>query len=87
MPQKKDTPAFTWATAAGRAAWLTLEAYNDVTRAVGRDRGVLVVDLAKRVPKSTCLFYDSGRFTAAGAERVGAVVAEALAPRLQENVK
>ena len=62
----------------GRLAWKILEAYNDVVREVGRAEGVPVVDLARRLPKSSRLFYDFVHFTNEGA----AAVAESVAGEL-----
>ena len=42
----------------GKLAWDILELYNDAVRAVGRERDVLVVDAAARLPKSSQLFYE-----------------------------
>lgn len=62
--------------------WELMELYNDVVRRVGQRDGVLVVDLARRLPKSSRLFYDNVHFTNAGAERVAEVVYDDLCPFL-----
>ena len=46
-----------------KLAWDVLELYNDAVRAVGRERDVLVIDAASRLPKSSQLFYDFVHFT------------------------
>jgi len=66
----------------GRAAWALLEMYNDVTRTVGAQQGVLVVDVAREMPKSSRLFYDYLHFTNAGAEEVAALTFDSLCPYL-----
>jgi lysophospholipase L1-like esterase len=66
----------------GFVAWATLEAYNDVLREVGRAEGVTVVDLARRLPKSSRLFYDFVHFTSAGAAEVAHLTAGDLCPLL-----
>ncbi len=71
-----------WEKLDGALAWRLLERYNDVTRQVGRERGVLTVDLARTMPKDSTFFYDFFHFTNQGADRVGAIVHEALAPWL-----
>lgn len=71
-----------WQHVDGAFAWRLLERYNDVTREVGRDRGVLVVDLARQLPKDSGYFYDFFHFTDAGADRVGAIVHDGLLPWL-----
>jgi hypothetical protein len=42
----------------GQTAWELLEKYNDVTREIGRERHVKVIDLAAQLPKSSRYFYD-----------------------------
>jgi lysophospholipase L1-like esterase len=71
-----------WEKLDGALAWRLLERYNDVTRQVGRERGVLTVDLARAMPKDSTFFYDFFHFTNEGADRVGAIVHEALVPWL-----
>jgi lysophospholipase L1-like esterase len=66
----------------GRSAWELLELYNDITRGVGAEHGVLVVDVARRLPKSSRLFYDFVHFTNAGAEEVARIAGDALCPFL-----
>jgi len=71
-----------WEKLDGDLAWRLLERYNDVTRQVGRERGVLTIDLARAMPKDSTYFYDFFHFTNQGADRVGAIVHDALAPWL-----
>jgi hypothetical protein len=66
----------------GRIAWELLELYNDVARAVGREQDVLVVDLARRLPKSSRLFYDFVHFTNEGSAQVAAIAEETVCPLL-----
>lgn len=66
----------------GSLSWRILELYNDTLRAIGREQGVLVVDLARRLPKSSRYFYDFVHFTSEGAEAVGSLVAQDLCPFL-----
>ena len=66
----------------GTFAWRLLERYNEVTRQVGGERGVLVVDLARELPKDSTYFYDFFHFTNPGADRVAAIVYAALRPWL-----
>ena len=62
----------------GKLAWEILELYNDAVRAVGRERGVLVVDAAARLPKSSQLFYDFAHFTNDGASELARIVSKDL---------
>jgi hypothetical protein len=71
-----------WEKLDGALAWRLLERYNDVTRQVGRERGVLTVDLARTMPKDSTFFYDFFHFTNQGADRVGAILHDTLAPWL-----
>jgi lysophospholipase L1-like esterase len=71
-----------WEKLDGALAWRLLERYNDVTRQVGRERGVLTIDLARELPKDSTFFYDFFHFTNQGADRVGAIVHDKLAPWL-----
>jgi lysophospholipase L1-like esterase len=66
----------------GSLAWNLLEAYNDVVREVGRRQAVLVIDLARELPKDSRLFYDFVHFNNAGSAAVAAVVSTHLCPFL-----
>ena len=55
-------------------AWNSLELYNEITRKVGIEENVLVVDLAKEMPKSTKYYYDWFHFTNEGAEKVAEII-------------
>ena len=74
-----------WETLDGELAWRLLERYNDVTRQVGRDHGVLTIDLAHELPKDSTYFYDFWHFTNEGADRVGEIVAAELGPWLDRR--
>lgn len=56
--------------------WAILEKYNDITRTVGAEQGIWVIDLAHLLPKDSRYFYDTHHFSTAGAEAVGTIVAE-----------
>ena len=66
----------------GRLMWEVLELYNDVTRKTGRSEGVLVIDLAKEMPKNSEFYYDYAHFTNDGAEKVAQIVCRYLVPYL-----
>ena len=74
-----------WETVDGAFAWRLLERYNDAMREVGISRGVLTIDLAHALPKDSTYFYDFFHFTNQGADRVGALAAEALTPWLRQR--
>lgn len=67
-------------TAAQR--WRELKLYNEATIRVGKAQGVLVIDLAGKLPKDSRLFYDWTHYTNGGAELVAEIVAAELVPFL-----
>ena len=67
----------------GRLWWKVQELYNDVTRRTAMDRGVLLVDAARELPKDSRLFYDFIHFTNEGAARLGDIIAAHLEPHLR----
>jgi lysophospholipase L1-like esterase len=66
----------------GALAWNLLELYNDAVRDVGREQGVLVIDLAHELPKTSRLFYDFVHFNNDGSAAVADIVTARLAPFL-----
>lgn len=64
------------------AQWDVLDLYNDVTRQVGKDMGVFVVDLGAKMPKSTDYFYDWFHFTNKGAAKVAEIIYKDLCPHI-----
>ena len=66
----------------GELAWEILELYNDVVRTTGQEEQVLVIDVARRLPKSSRFFYDFLHFTNDGAREVARIVAGELCPLL-----
>jgi hypothetical protein len=71
-------------TVNGRVSWRVLELYNDETRAVGRNLGVPVIDLARMMPKDSRLFYDWYHVSNAGAIEAGRILARGLCPLLRD---
>ncbi len=63
--------------------WKLLEKYNDVLRQASQDENVLVIDLARKMPKSSRYYYDFIHFTAEGAHKVAEIIKEDLVPFLQ----
>lgn len=66
----------------GEVGWQVLELYNDVTRRVGAEAGVLVIDEAREMPKSSRYYYDLNHFSNAGAEKFADIAARGLSPYL-----
>ncbi len=69
----------------GATGWDILELYNDVTRQVGREHGLLVIDLAREMPKNSLYYYDLMHYTNAGAARVADIIDTHLAPYLAQK--
>jgi lysophospholipase L1-like esterase len=67
----------------GRLWWRVQEMYNDVTRRVGAERHLLLIDAAREMPKDSRLFYDFIHFTNEGAANLGDIVAAGLEPHLR----
>lgn len=72
-----------WNRLGGKAYWLILEAYNDVTRKVARDQGILLIDLARKMPKSSRYYYDCEHFTNEGSEVVAQIICDELKAYVQ----
>jgi lysophospholipase L1-like esterase len=66
----------------GELAWEILELYNDITRKVGKEKGVLVIDLAREMPKNSNYYYDLTHYTNTGAEKVADIISRDLQPYL-----
>ena len=66
----------------GAVEWTLLERYNDVTRRIGHEAGILVIDLAREMPKDLRLFYDFLHYTNDGSVVVGDTVFRELCPDL-----
>ena len=69
----------------GHLFWMMQELYNDVTRQTGNETGCLVIDLARKLPKNTYLFYDWFHYTNAGAAEVAKIVYSDLQPYLEKK--
>jgi lysophospholipase L1-like esterase len=69
----------------GATGWQVLELYNEVTRRVGREQGVLVIDLAREMPKDSRYYYDLMHYTNAGADKLADIVAAQLTPFLAQK--
>jgi lysophospholipase L1-like esterase len=66
----------------GKMWWGALEKYNDVTRRIGQENHVLVIDLAHELPKSSRYFYDFVHFTNEGAQAVAGILYKRVCPVL-----
>lgn len=66
----------------GGFSWEILEAYNDVTRKVSMRDGVLCIDLASEMPKSSAYYYDFYHFNNMGADKAADIIYRHLYPFL-----
>ena len=69
----------------GDLGWEVLELYNDVVRQRGGEAGVLVIDLAREMPKNSAYYYDLMHYTNSGAALVADIVAAQLTPFLAKK--
>ena len=60
----------------GAARWELLQRYNQVTKQVGNDLKVPVIDVANKLPKSSRYFYDLTHYNIEGAEKVASIMHE-----------
>jgi len=68
-------------------SWESLEVFNDVTRQVGKENNILVIDLAREMPKSSRYYYDFLHYTNEGAEKVAEIIYNRLYPYLLNKYK
>ena len=54
--------------------WRILESYNDVSKKVGQEKSILVIDLAHNLEKNPIYYYDGIHFTNEGAEEVSRII-------------
>jgi lysophospholipase L1-like esterase len=69
----------------GELAWKMLELYNDITRKVGKEKGLLVIDLAREMPKDSRYYFDLTHFTNAGAAKAAEIISRELQPYLAQK--
>jgi lysophospholipase L1-like esterase len=66
----------------GKVAWEVLELYNDVIREVGKQEGVLVIDVAQELPQNSRYYYDLMHYTQEGSARMAEIIHTRLGPWL-----
>ena len=66
----------------GFIALQAIDLYNGVTRADGPKKGVLLIDLARELPRNSASYYDYLHYTEPGAAAVAGIVAQNLEPFL-----
>jgi lysophospholipase L1-like esterase len=66
----------------GGLMFKAVELYNGVTRRVAQKHGVLLIDLARELPRNSAYYYDYLHYTEPGAREVASIVDRQLAPWL-----
>jgi lysophospholipase L1-like esterase len=66
----------------GGLMFAAVDLYNDVTRRVAAENQVLLIDLARELPRNSAYYYDFLHFTGPGAEAVAGIVDRELSPWL-----
>ena len=69
----------------GKSFWNLLEKYNDVTREVGKEEGIFVIDLARRMNKNSLFFADPVHLTNEGEKKVADILYHELCPFLSKR--
>lgn len=62
-----------------------LALYNEETRRIGKEKNILVIDLAEFMPHDSRYYYDGIHFSNEGAEKVADIVAEKLISYLKTH--
>jgi lysophospholipase L1-like esterase len=66
----------------GALMYAVMALYNDTLRRVGAENGVLVIDLAREMPRNSAYYYDYLHYTEAGAAQVADIIYRDLKPFL-----
>ncbi|MFA4901529.1 MAG: SGNH/GDSL hydrolase family protein [Desulfobaccales bacterium] len=69
----------------GRTMYDFIELYNQVTRQVAQKHGVLLIDLARELPRNSAYYYDYLHYTEPGAAEVAAIIDRHLSPWLVQR--
>jgi len=69
----------------GRFMFQVIALYNGVTRQVAQKDGVLLIDLARDLPRNSAFYYDYLHYTEPGAAAVAEIVARRLEPWLAQQ--
>ncbi len=69
----------------GRVMFDFIELYNEATRQVAQEHGVLLIDLARELPRNSAYYYDYLHYTEPGAAAVAAILDRHLSPWLAQR--
>ncbi len=70
----------------GALMYAVVDMYNDTLRRVGAENGVLVIDLAREMPRNSAYYYDYLHYTEAGAAQVALIIYRYLQPFLTRRL-
>ena len=65
--------------------WEVMEQFNDVLRAIAKEEDLILVDLARTLPKIPEFFFDDDHYTIKGSQRVADIIASELERQEWEN--
>jgi hypothetical protein len=65
--------------------WKAIEMYNDVTRRIGHENGLLVIDAARMMPKSQRFYYSYAHFVNEGAKVAAGIFFSKLCGHLERR--
>jgi lysophospholipase L1-like esterase len=71
----------------GALMYGVVEMYNDALRQVGAKEGVLVIDLARQMPRHSAYYYDYLHYTEAGAAQVAEIIYRGLKSSLNADTR
>jgi lysophospholipase L1-like esterase len=69
----------------GQTMYGFIELYNEATRQVAQKHGVLLIDLARELPRNSAYYYDYLHYTEPGAAAVAAIIDRHLSPWLAQR--
>jgi lysophospholipase L1-like esterase len=69
----------------GRLMYEIVELYNQALRQIGLKEHVLVIDLAKKMPRDSAYYYDYLHYTDRGARQVATIIYQDLRPFLMQE--
>lgn len=71
----------------GALMWGVLEKYNEVTRKVAKENGVVCVDLANQLPKDSKYYWDFIHYTPEGNRKIAELLADPVYKAINSAVK
>ena len=69
----------------GRLRWEIFELYNEMTRKVGNEEDILIIDLASDLPKNSRYYFDYIHYSNEGIEKVANIIYSHLYPFILEK--